>query len=140
VAGSERSSCGVLRRLAAITYDSLLLFGVLFLATIIVMVIFKPAEIQASHLFFPVYLLFVCYLYFVWQWVHGRQTLGMKAWKIMLINADTGMVNWKTASLRFLLALVSLIPFAFGLLWIILDSENVTFYDRYSKTRLIKLG
>lgn len=104
------------------------------------MAVFKPAEIQASHLLYPAYLLFVCYFYFVWQWVNGRQTLGMKAWNIKLTNTDSSMVDWKSASVRFLLALVSLIFFAFGLLWIILDSEKVTFYDRFSQTRLIKLG
>ena len=110
---SEISTCGVLRRLAAITYDSILLFAVIYFATIIVMIFFNPATLQASHILYPLYLLLVIYLYFVWQWIHGRQTLGMKAWRIMVTNKDSTVLNWQTASLRFMLALVSIA--AFGL-------------------------
>ena len=139
MADSEKLPCGLVRRLAAITYDTILLFAVLFFATIIAIILFKPVVIQSSRIIYPAYLLLVCYVYFVWQWINGRQTLGMKAWRIMVTNSDSTLVNWKTASLRFLLALVSLILFGFGLLWILIDTENATFYDRYSKTRLIKL-
>ena len=135
---SEISTCGTLRRLAAIAYDSILLFAVLFLATIIVMPIFKPAVIQSSHILYPAYLLVVCYLYFVGQWVNGRQTLGMRAWRIKLMNHDLTLLNWKTASIRFLLALLSLPLFGFGLFWAVFDPEKTSFYDRFSKTRLIK--
>lgn len=136
---SEISTCGVLRRLAAITYDSILLFAVIFFATIIAMLFFKPAALQASHVLYPLYLLFVIYLYFVWQWIYGRQTLGMRAWRIMVTNRDSTVLNWRTASLRFLLALVSLPAFGFGLFWSVFDPDRLAFYDRYSKTRLIKL-
>ena len=136
---SEISTCGVLRRLAAITYDSILLFAVIYFATIIVMIFFNPATLQASHILYPLYLLLVIYLYFVWQWIHGRQTLGMKAWRIKVTNKDSTVLNWQTASLRFLLALVSIVAFGLGLLWSMFDPDKATFYDRCSKTRLIKL-
>ena len=136
---SEISTCGVLRRLAAITYDSILLFAVIYFATIIVMIFFNPATLQASHILYPLYLLLVIYLYFVWQWIHGRQTLGMKAWRIMVTNKDSTVLNWQTASLRFMLALVSIAAFGLGLFWSMFDSDKATFYDRCSKTRLIKL-
>lgn len=139
MADSEKLPCGLLRRLAAITYDSILLFAVLFFATIIVMIFFKPAGIQSSHILYPAYLLLVCYLYFTWQWINGRQTLGMKAWRIMLVQNEATQLNWRSASLRFLLALFSLILFGFGLLWSIFDPEKMAFYDRYSKTRLLKI-
>ena len=136
----EILTCGVLRRLAAITYDSILLFAVLYFATIIVMIFFKPATLQASHILYPLYLLLVIYIYFVWQWIHGRQTLGMKVWRIKVTNNDSTMLNWRAASLRFLLALVSLSAFGFGLLWSVFDPDKAAFYDRYSKTRLITLN
>ena len=139
VPDSEMSTCGVLRRLAAMTYDSTLLFAVLFFATIVAMIFFQPAELQASRVVYPMYLLLVIYLYFVWQWIYGRQTLGMKAWRVKLIRDDATVLNWQSASLRFVLALVSLIPLGFGLFWSVFDPDRATFYDRYSKTRLIRL-
>ena len=108
------------------------------LATLVVDVFVNPVTVRNSDILFPGYLLLVIYMYFVWQWVKGRQTLGMKAWMILLVKCDAGRLTWRTASLRFLLALVSLSLFGFGLIWILFDADKVTFYDRFSNTRLIK--
>lgn len=135
---SQPALCGIFLRFAAIAYDCILLFAVLMLASLVAGAIVNSTTIQNNMIFFQAYLLSVIYLYFVWQWVKGRQTLGMRAWRILLVKRDTGPLTWQAASLRFLLALVSLPLFGFGLIWIFFDADKVTFYDRFSNTRLIK--
>lgn len=134
---SQPELCGILRRFAAVAYDSILLFAVVMMATVTLDVFVNPQAVQNSNILFQGYLLLVIYLYFVWQWVKGRQTLGMKAWRILLVRPGAERLTWPAASLRFLLALISLSFFGFGLIWILFDADNVTFYDRFSNTRLI---
>ncbi|MBF8268934.1 MAG: RDD domain containing protein [Gammaproteobacteria bacterium] len=128
----------MLRRLAAITYDLMLLYAVLFFVTIILNIVFDPATIQNSKILYPVSLLLCCYWYFVWHWLHGRQTLGMKAWRLILVRADNSPLHWQTASIRFLLAGGSILFFGFGLFWALFDRKKLTFYDRYAGTVLNK--
>lgn len=129
----------MIRRLLAITYDFILLFAVLLFATLILNIVFSPETIQVSDFYYPLYLLLWCYFYFAWHWVHGGQTLGMKVWKITVINRDKSLLDWKIASKRFLLALLSNSLLGFGLLWTLFDSEKLTFYDRFSNTLLVKV-
>ncbi|OGT80205.1 MAG: hypothetical protein A3J35_06410 [Gammaproteobacteria bacterium RIFCSPLOWO2_02_FULL_52_10] len=130
----------MLRRLAAIAYDLMLLFAVLFFVTIILNTVFGPETIQSSRILYPVSLLLCCYWYFVWHWLHGRQTLGMKAWQLVLVRHDNSTLNWQTASIRFLLAGCSILLFGFGLFWALFDVEKLTFYDRYAGTVLLDPG
>ena len=125
------------RRLAAIAYDLMLLYAVLFFVSIILNILFGPATIQNSKILFPLCLLLCCYWYFVWHWLHGGQTLGMKAWRLVLVRSDHSPLDWQTASIRFLLAACSIILFGFGLLWAYFDTENRTFYDRYTGTVML---
>lgn len=129
----------MLRRLLAITYDLILLCAVLFFATAILTIKLSPETLQESNFLYPLYLLLWCYLYFAWHWVHGGQTLGMKVWKITVINRDRSPLDWKIASKRFLLAFLSNSLLGFGLLWTLFDSEKLTFYDRFSNTLLVKV-
>jgi uncharacterized RDD family membrane protein YckC len=75
---------GLLRRLAAIFYDSILLAAVLFFSTLIIMPLTHGHAIASGNILFKIYIYGICYLYFIWQWTHGGQTLGMLAWKIKL--------------------------------------------------------
>lgn len=131
--------CGLLRRLAAISYDLLLLIALDFVATAIFLVFTGGVAVESANPFFKLYLLLIAYVYFVWQWTHGGQTLGMRAWKIRVISSDAGPVTWKRAGLRFLLSLLSWAFAGTGYLWALFDPEKYTFHDRFSKTRLIRV-
>lgn len=131
------TNCGLLRRLAAMCYDAILLFAVLFLATALVLPLTRGHAIHSGNLPYDLYLLLCSYLYFAWQWTHGGQTLGMRAWRIRLVDAGGGGVSWRTATLRFCLALLSLAALGFGFLWARFDPRGLAFHDRYSRTRLL---
>ena len=127
----------MLNRLAAMFYDGLCLFSIFFLATLILVVFTNGEAIASNNLIFNLLLFFISYLYFVWHWLNGGRTLGMRAWHIKLINREMDQMSWRNATARFCLALLSLVCFGLGFVWVIFDKEKLTFHDRYSNTRLI---
>ncbi|MDX1334937.1 MAG: RDD family protein [Gammaproteobacteria bacterium] len=125
----------LLKRLLAILYDSLLLFGALFFAALIPLLIF--GESVSGHPVFNIYLITVCFLFFGWFWTHGGQTLGMKTWKICVCMPDGSQISWGRALLRFFAACLSWLLLGGGFLWALFDPENQTLHDRLSGTRLV---
>ena len=127
------------RRLAAIFYDALLLSSVLFLATLMILPLISRTAIESGNLAYNLYLLTMAYLYFSWQWMNGGQTLGMKSWRIQLVTMNNQRPDWKQATLRFLLAMLSWSLLGAGFLWSLFDKERLALHDRLSSTRLILL-
>ena len=131
------SGPGLLRRLASITYDGLLLFSVLFLATAIVLPLNAGRAIPAHQPLYDAYLLGVSFAYFGWFWTHGGQTLGMKAWRVRLRSVPGPPVSWWQALARFSGAIVSWLPLGMGFWWCLLDPTRCAWHDRWSRTRLV---
>jgi uncharacterized RDD family membrane protein YckC len=129
--------CSMFKRLAAMFYDGLCLFSLFFLATLILVIFTNGEAVTSNNLIYDLLLFFVSYLYFVWHWVNGGRTLGMRAWHIKLINLGMDQVHWRNATVRFCLALLSSVSFGLGFAWAFFDKEKLTFHDRYSNTRLI---
>jgi uncharacterized RDD family membrane protein YckC len=134
-----KQACGLMRRFAAIAYDLIQLFAVLFAATAMLMPFTHGQAISSHNLLYPLYLLAWSYIFFVWQWSHGGQTLGMRAWKIKLYESSGHTIGWGIASKRFFLAMLSWLFGGLGYLWVLFDLEKRTFHDRYSGTRLYKI-
>ncbi|MFK7816822.1 MAG: RDD family protein [Gammaproteobacteria bacterium] len=125
------------RRFGAMLYDFFLLLTVVFVASFIIVIPtgIKPED---SYFFlFQAYIFFTAYLFFAWFWTHGGQTLGMRTWKIKLVNEDGSLVTWKSALFRFAMAIVSWLVFGLGFLWSLWDKQHRTWHDIFSKTRLI---
>ncbi len=135
----------LMRRLGAIFYDTLLVVGLLLFVTTLVTVpvdILFGQEAAAAVPQSPLFTLVLCLvppLFFVRFWLKGGQTLGMRAWKLMVIRHDGLSLTPKDAILRFLSATLSLLPFGAGLLWMLFDSKKLAWHDRLSATRLIIL-
>ena len=113
------------KRLAAAFYDSLCLFSLLFLATLILIFFTKGESIASNNIAYDLYLVFIIYLYFVWHWVNGGQTLGMRAWHIELKTQGLNPLSWGNATLRFCLSLLSFICFGVGFVWPCLTMKNL---------------
>jgi uncharacterized RDD family membrane protein YckC len=131
---------GLFRRLSAMFYDALLLFGVLYFAAALVLLLTRfvfADNLVPDNPFFRLYLIGVSFFYFGWFWTHGGQTLGMKAWRIRLTRCDGGRVTWKDALIRFVAALISWLPAGLGYLWILLDRERRAWHDRLSATAVV---
>ena len=131
---------GLIRRLAAIVYDSLLLAGVLIVAGLPLPAL--PEAVSSSlagQLSVRVYLLFVCALFFCWFWTHGGQTLGMRAWRLRVVGPGGAAVRWPAALARFFSAALSWLALGAGFWWSLVDRDRLTWHDRISNTRLIRV-
>ncbi len=78
-------------------------------------------------------------LYFVWSWVRGGQTVGMRAWRLRVVAADGGPVDRTRALLRFAVALVSLAAFGLGFLWCLIDRDRRAWHDMAAGTLLVRM-
>ncbi len=131
--------CGLLRRLAAIFYDTLLLAAVLVVATIPSAFLIDPKAPPTQHPVLTIWLFLVSFFFFAWFWIHGGQTLGMRAWRIRVQTRDGGVISWWQALLRFLVAIASWGLVGLGFLWCLVDKEKMTWHDRYSESVLVLL-
>lgn len=129
---------GLLRRLLAIFYDGLLLAGLLFVAALPTAAFsIEPGGLGARLLF--LYMLAVAFGFFGWFWTHGGQTLGMRAWRLRLVDDAGGPVGWGRALRRYACAMVSWLALGLGFIWCLIDREGLTWHDRCSGTRLVRL-
>ena len=129
---------GLLRRIAAILYDSLLVGALFFMATVPFIAVRGGEPVETSeNVLYRVVLLVVLYVFFVGFWSRSGRTLGMQSWGLQLETVDGHIPSVAAASLRFFAALVSLLPLGLGFLWQLWDPEKLTWHDRVSKTRLV---
>lgn len=133
-------SCRLSRRLLAISYDALLLGAVLFVATFAVLPFSGGVAIRPGNPFYATYLATIAYLYYAWPWLHGGQTLGMRAWGIRLVRAGGGAPRIADTLLRFAGAVVSALPLGLGFLYALADRDGRALHDLLSGTRLIRVN
>ncbi|MCU7904803.1 MAG: RDD family protein [Candidatus Thiodiazotropha sp. (ex Epidulcina cf. delphinae)] len=128
---------GLLRRLAAMLYDGLLLVALLFVATAaITLPLGNPDGINL--LFFQFFIFeIIPLLFFTCFWIWGGQTLGMRAWRLKLVREGGYPVGWNDALKRHLAALFSLLCLGLGFVWVLIDPKKLAWHDRFSKTRLV---
>lgn len=78
-------------------------------------------------------------LYATVSWRRGGQTLGMRPWRLRVTATDGGKPGWSTLWLRYAVATVSLLLGGLGFWWAWFDRERLTWHDRASATRLVRL-
>ncbi len=149
-AKAELPSAGVIKRLAAMVYDSLLIFGLLFTATIPTL-LFQPDQQldknneQVVHELptlvdgwpFQIYLLLVYISFFCWFWRKNGQTLGMQAWRLKVEGEQGQRISLKQCLQRIGGAFISAACLGLGYWWIWIDRDNLAWHDRWSKTRVV---
>jgi uncharacterized RDD family membrane protein YckC len=134
---SECPPASLIKQLAAMVYDSLLIFAVLFFASACAL-LFNHGEAIESNIGFSLYLLFTLYTYYAWFWQKSGQTLGMRVWKIRLVSDSGGNPGWAVCYLRLVCALLSLLCLGLGYWWRLFSPY--TWHDRLSHTRVINLS
>ena len=133
----QKRDCGLLRRLAAIVYDTLLVLSLMFLVTIPFVAARggEPVEV-GENLVYRITLVLVVYAFFVGFWTRSGRTLGMQSWGLRVETIDGDAPSFGAASMRFLAALLSWLPLGLGFLWQLWDKDRLTWHDRLSRTRL----
>lgn len=140
---------GLLRRLWALAYDGFLLIALWFISAGVFVLIYPqtglpmaevngvttPARPWLRGLLFPV-LVFETWFFYAWFWLHGGQTLGMRAWRLT-IRARHGQPLTVVHSLqRFLVATLSWLLLGGG--WLLaLVPPYQTLHDRLSGTETV---
>lgn len=127
------------RRLAALCYDTLLLAGVVFCFTLAVLAVRLGEAVPAGSLWFEICLFALALMFFAGFWARGGQTLGMRAWRIRVVNADGTALSFARAALRFILAVVAVLPVGLGLWWCLVDRERRGWHDRWARTRVVRV-
>jgi uncharacterized RDD family membrane protein YckC len=130
-------SISILRHLAALFYDSLLLFSVLFFAAGLFQWLTQG---NSPLIIFRIYLLMVWFGYFAWPWLRSGQTLGMAAWRIQLQTTDGKPLSWQHVIRRWLMASVSCLVLGMGFFWAVVDKQHRTWHDLASHTRLVSIA
>ena len=126
------------RRFAAFCYDLLLVAALVFCFTLVVLAARLGAPVPPGSWWFPVSLVAVAMAFFCGFWVHGGQTVGMRAWRIRVVRDDGSPLDWRLAMARFLAALVAGLPAGLGLWWSVFDSRRRGWHDRWTRTRVVR--
>ncbi|UJF23910.1 RDD family protein [Suttonella sp. R2A3] len=138
----------VLRILAAMFYDGFLVlacimvFGFAMVAINSVMVgelhEIEPQSLMGYLLSFG--MLVISALFFTYFWSRQSQTLGMRAWRLIVVNEQGQSPTLTQAFMRWIYALITLLPAGLGLWWRWFDTDRRSLYDRLSRTRLYRLN
>jgi len=145
-------AAGLVRRLAAMFYDSLLAIALMMVVTllyqqVLLRLLYGSEQLQmladAGRLdidpLLSTLLLFSLFGFFAKFWTHNGQTLGMQVWGIRIQNADGRAIDLWQALLRFLIALVSLLCLGMGYWWMLIDKQKRTWHDIYSESQTVQL-
>jgi uncharacterized RDD family membrane protein YckC len=93
---------GLFKQLVAMLYDSFLIAALLFIATAILLP-FNHGEAVSGPLY-NIYLLSILFIFYSGFWQKAGQTLGMKAWKIRIIDEYGNNPPWSIGFLRLFIA------------------------------------
>ncbi len=117
-------------------YESLLLFAVAFFAGWMFYAASGGRDATGGWLRHALQLLVLAVFagYFLRCWLHGGQTLAMRAWRIRLVD-----VTPRKALARFALALLG-VPSGLSVLWALVDRDGQFLHDRLAGTRLVSVS
>ena len=128
----------ILRRLASLCYETLLLSGILLVTLILPHVLIGAfAHRIAAPVVLWAHLFLVMLVYFVWFWSNGGQTLAMKTWRIRLSSRTGQPVPPAQALMRYLLCWPSIGLGGIGILWALFDRDGQFLHDRIAGTQLV---
>lgn len=133
-----RQVCSLGRRLLVMLYDALAVVALLLLATALALLAGSGQVIAGQDPLFTLYLALVWFLYLAWFWRKGGMTVGMRAWKVMIVSDRGDVPGWGQCTLRFLVSLVSATCLGLGFAWSLFEPEKRTWHDLASGTRLLR--
>jgi uncharacterized RDD family membrane protein YckC len=134
---SDCPPASLIKQLAAMLYDGMLIFAVLFFASAIA-IIFNQGEAIESKPWFSLYLLFTLFTFYAWFWNKSGQTLGMRVWKIRIVSESGGNPGWGVCYLRLIFALLSILCFGLGYWWRLF--RPYTWHDKLSQTSIVNVS
>lgn len=130
------------RRLAALVYDGLVIIALLILAGFVVNGIYYashngeftgalPGSVVMTMLFT------ICFFYYSHSWRKGGQTIGMKSWRIYLVNVEKKPIQLSQCMLRTGMGFFSIVVGGIGFFWALFDQQQRSWHDIASLTRVV---
>ncbi len=126
------------RRLASIFYDGVLVVAIVII-TSLPFYSFNVEESFLLKLTMQLYFYLIIQYFFVWFWVNSTATLGMKSWKIKIVDINGNNISYKKAIVRFNASILSLSIFGLGFLISLFRKDKKCLHDIISRTQLIKI-
>lgn len=148
---------GVVPRIAAMIYDSLLVFAVLFTATLPTLLFDTPTTVAAREQTitngdvvhdlhplitgwpFQLYLLVVFLGFFCVFWRKNGQTLGMQAWRLRVEDVSGRRLTLLQCLRRLACASLSILCLGAGYWWCWIDKNGSSWHDLGSNSRVVVL-
>ncbi|EPE37278.1 RDD family protein [Candidatus Photodesmus anomalopis] len=145
---------GLIRRLGALLYDSLIILAIEIIAAgIVIAIIFALHSLEIVHYgeygdpaglldkhpilsqLFAIYLSIIWICFFHFFWVKTGQTLGMKTWRIQLRNQDgRSVITISQAFIRLATSVFGIANFS-----MLFNMQQQSFHDVLSKTQIVVL-
>lgn len=98
----DEAAPGLMRRLASLMYEGLVLFGVVFVAGYLYSSLTQQRHALTGMHGLQAFLFLILGIYFVWFWTHGGQTVAMKAWHLRLVDRQGQGLTQGRALVRYL--------------------------------------
>jgi len=139
---------GPIRRILALVYDLLMVVAISLVYVLIVSigdVAFTSVQVGDAvevydQLWYRAGFVIVNTLFFVYFWHRAGQTIGMRAWRLKLVDAQTGVPpSLQQCILRCIVAPLAIGLGLIGYWWCWRDKEGRALQDRLTKTRVILL-
>lgn len=147
----QHPSAPFLRRLASWVYDFLTGTAIVMLSTVVFIILVNlleaggiidmsayedTAQYLQGNIAFQLFLLLCLTAFFAYFWVRGGQTIGMRAWRLQVLDKQGNTITIKQAVIRFYASLAGL-----GNLWVLLDFKNrQSLQDYAANTRTVVLS
>jgi uncharacterized RDD family membrane protein YckC len=128
-------------RLLAMTYDALPLVPVAMLVSAATLALNggKPVTDPVAYGAMLLVLWLVAGAYFVLSWRRGGQTMGMRPWRLRVVDAGGARASAVALWTRYAVATLSLACAGLGFAWSLVDRERRTWHDLASRTRLVRV-
>ena len=115
-------------------YDGLLILA-MWMATLFPLVALSNTVVTGAAV---QSLLFIeLFGFFTYFWVFRGQTLGMLAWRLVIVSQAPQPITLIQVILRFVAALASFVCLGLGYLWIFVDPERRSWSDMFSDTKVL---
>ncbi len=141
-------SPSLLRRLAAIIYDTFLVLPLVMVTVALALGLRSALALEAhdntqvmilSATFVQVIALVAVIAFFSYFWLKNGQTLSMQAWRIKLVSCSGGSLRFHQTIIRCLAAVLSAACLGAGYWWCLFDARGRTWHDHLSGTQLLLL-
>ena len=135
---ANNDPCGFFRRLAVIVYDAAIVTALLMVAAALALLAGFREQTALRDVGYTLYLSAFWLAYIVGCWHFGGMTLGMRAWRIRVVDERGHAPGWGACVIRLLASLLSAAAAGLGFLWSLVDPQKRCWHDMISRTRLVR--